>query len=117
MVEPDALLIVEACSRLAAFRDVELLHEFLQREQLLLCAWVPSKQGKEVYYCLREISALTETIAHVAGLGVVPFQREHRESEAVAIALAQFSLAVWFQQQRQVGEAWHCVFPSERTVQ
>lgn len=55
MVEPDALLIVEACSRLAAFRDVELLHEFLQREQLLLCAWVPSKQGKEVYYCLRGV--------------------------------------------------------------
>ena len=46
----------------------------------------------------------------------MPFQGEYRETETVTVTLAQFSVTVRFQQQRQVGEFRHRVFPSESTV-
>ena len=47
----------------------------------------------------------------------MPFQREYREAEAVAVALAELSLAVGLEKQRQVGEARHGVLPSEGAVE
>ena len=58
MVEPDALLIVEACASLRALVDVERLHKLVKSEELLLCAWIPAEQCKEVDDCLGEVSAL-----------------------------------------------------------
>ena len=47
----------------------------------------------------------------------MPFEREHRESQTVAVALAQFSLAVGLEQQRQVGKTGHGVLPAKGTVE
>ena len=45
-----------------------------------------------------------------------PSERENREAETVAVALAQLALSVRLEQQRQVCETWHGLLPSEGLV-
>ena len=47
----------------------------------------------------------------------MPFQGEHGETETVTVALGKFSLAIGFEQQRQMGKLRHRVFPSEGTIE
>ena len=117
MVEPDALLIVEACACLRALVYVECLYEFVEREELLLCAWVPAQQREEVDNGFGEVSALAIARRNVARLRIVPFEREHGEAKAVAVALREFALALGLEQQRQMGEGRHGVLPTERAVE
>ena len=46
----------------------------------------------------------------------MPLQREHGETEAVAVALRKLALALRLEQKRQVGECRHSVLPSEGTI-
>ena len=116
MVEPDALLEVELGTRLRALVYIELLNKLVKREHLLLCTRIPAQQGKEIDYSLGEVAALAIARRYVACLGIVPLQREYGETEAVAIALREFALALRLEQQRQMGECRHGVFPSEGTI-
>ena len=117
MVEPYGFLVVELRTGLAALLDVELADQLVERKQLLLRARIPAKQREEVDYRLGEIALLAEAVAYFAGLGVVPFQGEYGETEAVAVTFAELALAVGLQEQRQMGEARHGVFPAEGAVQ
>ena len=47
----------------------------------------------------------------------MPLQWEHRETQPVAVALAQFSLALGLEQQRKVGKLRHCVLPAKGTIE
>ena len=47
----------------------------------------------------------------------MPFEREHGEAKAVAVALRKLALALGLEQQRQVGEGRHGVLPSECAVE
>ena len=47
----------------------------------------------------------------------MPFQREHRESQAVAVALRQLTLSVGLEQKRQMHEIGACVGPAESLVE
>ena len=46
----------------------------------------------------------------------MPFEREHGEAEAVAVALRKLALAVGLEQQGQMGELGHRVCPAESAV-
>ena len=46
----------------------------------------------------------------------MPFQREDRKAETVAVPLAELALALRLQQQRQMGKTRHAVFPAESTI-
>lgn len=47
----------------------------------------------------------------------MPFQREYGEAKAVAVAFRKLAFAVGFEQKRQMGKAWHGVFPSEGAIE
>ena len=116
MVEPYTFLIVESRARLTAFRDVKQFCQFVNRVHLPLSARVPSQESQEVDYRLGEISAFAVSRRHLARLRVVPFEREYGESQSVAVALAQFTLAFRLEQQWQMGKSRHGVLPSESLV-
>ena len=61
VVEPDAFLIVETGTCLAALGNVKLLHQFVQTEQFLLRAGVPSQQSEEIDDRLGEIALFTKS--------------------------------------------------------
>ncbi len=117
MVEPDAFLIVELRAGLRTAADVERLDQFVEREDFLFGTGVPAQHGQEVDDGLGEIATLAVTRAYLARLGVVPLKREHGESQAVAVALRQFALALGLEQQGQMGEAGHGVLPAESLVE
>ena len=117
MVEPYTLLVVELGTGLATPADVESLHQLAEREYLLLCTGVPTKQCKEVDDSLGEIALLTVACRHLTTLRVVPLKREHGEAQPVAIPLRELALALGLEQQRQMCEAGHGVFPSESPVE
>jgi hypothetical protein len=87
MVEPYTFLVVEPRTRLGALVQVEQPHQLVEREHFLVGAGVPSKQGEEIDDGLWEIAILTISCGHLPCLGVCPLQREHRESQPVAITL------------------------------
>ena len=116
MVEPDTFLIVELRAALRALGDVEDLHQFVEREDLLLGAGVPAQQREEVDDGLGEVAALAIAARHLTRLGVVPLQGEHGEAEAVAVALRQLALALGLEQQRKVGKTRHRVLPAKGAV-
>ena len=117
MVEPDALLVVKLGPCLAALGYVEQLAQLVEAVELALGAGVPAQQREEVDHGLGEVALLAEARRHLAGLWVVPFEREYGEAEAVAVALAELALALGLEQQRQVGEAGHGVGPAECLVE
>ena len=117
MVEPDALLEVKLGSCLRAAGDIESLHQLVEREDFLLCARIPAQQCKEIDYCLWEITALTITRRNFAGLRIVPLQWEYRETETVAITLAQLTLTLWLEKQWKMGKARHGILPAESLVE
>ena len=117
MIEPNTFHIVEACTTLRAFAEVEQLDEFVHRHQFLIVSWVPTEECQEIHQCLRQIALFAVTRAHFARLRVVPFEWEHRESQFIAIALRKFSVAHWLEEQRKMGKARHCVLPAKSLIQ
>ena len=113
VVEPDTLLEVELGTSLRAAGDIECLHQLVEREDFLLCTWVPAEERQEVDHSLWEVATLTITGRNLTRLRVVPLQWEYRETKAVAITLRELTLTLWLEEQRQVGEARHGVLPSE----
>ena len=116
-VEPLAFDVVKLGSALGALREVELLDEFLHGEQFLVCAGVPSEQGKEVDDGVGQVSFFAVARRDVAALRVVPLQGEYGEAEAVAVALGELSFAIGLEQQGQVGKGGHGVGPAECAIE
>ena len=117
VVEPFAFFVVEFGAALAALLEREELDELVHRQDFLVVAGVPAQQGEEVYDSFGQVSGLAVARRNLARLGIVPLEREYGESQAVAVAFAQFALTVGFQQQRQVGKAGHGIFPAEGAVE
>ena len=115
LVEPAGLLRIEPGPALVHPVQREGVDQFVQAEQFLFGARVPAQQGQHVHEGLRIIPALPVAAAAFTRGRVGPVQREDREPEAIAIALAQFPVAVGLQNQRQVGELRP--FPAEGLVQ
>ena len=93
----------------------ECLDEFIHCEKLAVIARIPSEHRQHIDESLREISVLTVAARNFA-LGIDPPEREYRETEPVSVPLAEFALAVRFEQKRKVCETRHGVLPSERLV-
>ena len=104
MVEPFALLEGEFCTTARAMLEREFGDKLIHAHYLGIIAGIPAEQGQEVYNSLWQVAALAITTACVATERVVPFEGEHRETEAVAVALAEFAFTVGFEQQWQVYE-------------
>ena len=117
MVEPLGFFVVELGSALAAVGQVEVADKLVHRHDLLVVPRIPAEQGKEVHDSLGEIAALAVAGGYFAGLRVVPLEGEDREAEAVAVALAEFAIPFGLQEQGEVGELRHGVFPAEETVE
>jgi hypothetical protein len=83
---------------------VEQAGQLFHAHDLLVSAGVPAQQGEHVDEGFRVVALFAVTTALLSGVGVRPIQGEHREAEPVAVALAELSVAVGFQDQRQVGE-------------
>ena len=88
MVEPQHLLYIEAGTVLRAVFDVERVDELLHGHHLVVVAGIPAQKGQEVDHGLGQIAALAIAGGDLSDLGVFPLKREHRETEAVAIAFA-----------------------------
>ena len=117
MVEPYSFLVVELGTRLRASRDIKRLNKLVERKDFLLSAGVPTQERQEIDDGLGEIATFTIATAHLARLGVVPFQWEHGKSQPVAVALREFSLALGLQQQGQMGKFGHRIAPAESLVE
>ena len=117
MVEPLSFLVVELSTSLRAVRNIESLYEFIERENLLFGARIPSEKCEEIDHCLWEISALAVSRAYFSSLRVMPFQWEYRESETVAITLGELSLTFRLEQEREVSKLRHSVSPSESLIE
>ena len=97
--------------------QVEKPDKLVHRHEFLVIARIPAQQGQEVDDSLGQIAGLPIAGRDFARLGVMPLQGEYRETEAVAVALAQFSVTLRLQQQRQMGKGRHRIFPTERPVE
>ena len=117
MVEPFSLFIIKFGSALAATAQIEAMDQFVHAHYFLIITRIPSQQGQEVDNRFGQVTALAITRRNLTALRVMPFQREHREAQAVTVTLAQLAVAFRFQKQSQVCEPGHRVFPSEITVQ
>ena len=117
VVEPRCLDIVKLGSVLGTLAEVEQLHHFVERHNLLVVAGIPAEQSQEVIYSLRQIALLTVTAAHFAALGIVPLEGEHREAKLVAIAFAELAIAYGLEQQGQVSKGGHRILPAESLVE
>ena len=80
MIKPDTLLIVKLGTTLGTLGDVKGFDEFVQAEELLLSTGVPAQESQKIDHCLGEVATLAVAARHFARLGVVPFQREDRET-------------------------------------
>ena len=98
MVEPFAFLVIEFRAGFGHAVKAELLNQLVHRVQLFVSATVPTEQCQEVNHRLRQITALTITAADCAVFLVVEFQWEHRETQSVAVAFAQFAVSVRLEQ-------------------
>ena len=94
VVEPCTFLIVKLGTGLAAMLQREELDELVHRHQLLVIARVPTQQGEEVDDRFGQVACLTIARRDFTTLGVVPLQGEDGEAQAVAVALAQLSIAL-----------------------
>ena len=104
MVEPFGLIHVEFRAAFAATVEREGLNQLFHGEDFLFSAGVPAQQCQHINKGFRIVPRLLVAHGRVAGFGVLPEHREDGETEAVAIAFAEFAVAVGFEQQRQVGE-------------
>ena len=117
MVEPTAFFEVEFSTSFRATFEFEECDEFVHRHDFLVVAWVPTEEREEVDNSLWKIATFAVARRYVARFRVVPFEWEHRETEAVAIAFAEFAIAIRFEQESKVSELRHCVFPTEEAVE
>ena len=117
VVEPLAFLEVELRARLAHALQRELRDEFVHCVHLLVSGVVPSEQGKEVYHRFGVVSALAIAARHAAVFLIVELEREHGETESVSVAFAEFAVAIGLEQQWQVSESGHCIFPPEGAIE
>ena len=116
LVEPFGLVGIETGTRFDHALQREHLHQLVEREDLLLRAGIPAQESQHVDEGLGIIAVLAVAPRDLA-LGVDPAQREHRETEPVAIPFRKFALAVRLEQQRQVREARLRILPAEGLVQ
>ena len=116
LVEPLGLFKVEAG---AGFDDAvkgEDGDQFIYAIKFPLSAGVPAQEGQKVYEGLREVAVLTVAAGDFSGFRVGPLEREYRETKAVSVPLAQFSLAVRLQKKAQMGKVGHGVRPAKGLV-
>ena len=78
---------------------------------------MPAEEREHVEERLGVVAFFAVAGRHLARHRIGPVEREHRKAEAVAVAFAQLAVAVGFQQQGQVGELGHHVFPAEGAVE
>ena len=117
MVEPHHLLVVEACAGLATVREIEFQHKLVEAHKLHVIAGVPAKQSKEVDYSLGKIIGLAVARRDCTRCRVFPFEGEYRESQTVAVALAELAVTLGLQKKRQMGKGGHCILPAEGSVE
>ncbi len=117
VVKPLALLKVELCAALRAVLEGEEVDELVDGKDFLVVAWIPAEQGKEINHSLRQIARLAVARRDFARFRVLPFQREHWEAEAVAVALRQLAFAVGLEQEWKVNKCRHRVSPAECFVE
>ena len=91
--------------------------EFIHAHHLGVVAWIPAEKGEEIHHSLGNISAFAVSAGCLTAFRVVPQQREHGKTKAVAVALAQLALSVGLEQQRQMHEFGHRVGPTESFVE
>ncbi len=95
----------------------EQLCEFFQGKDFLLGARIPTEKCQHVDEGFGEIAVFFVSVPFLAGGGVGEFHGEHGEAHFVTVAFAEFAIAHGLQNQRQVGEPGHGVFPSESPVE
>ena len=117
VVEPFAFFVVKSGTALAASFEREEFYQFVYREYLFIVAGVPAQQGEEVDDGFGQIAGFAITRRYLSAFGVVPFEREDGEAEAVAVAFAQFAVALGFEQEGQMGKSGHGLFPAEGAVE
>ena len=83
----------------------------------MVVAGIPAEECKHVDHRLGQVATFAVAAAELAGFGVVPVEREHGETQTVAISFAQFAVAVGFEQEGQVCELGHSVLPTEGTIE
>ncbi len=115
VVKPFGFVQGEFGAGLADFVDGEQVDEFVHGHQFLVVAGIPAQQRQHVDDGFRQVTRFAVARRGLARFGIMPLQREYRESEAVAVALAQFAISVGFEQQRKVGEL-RCL-PAESFVE
>ena len=90
MVEPFSLVEVEAGAALRAVSEREVANELVHAQYFAAVAWIPAQESHKVDHSLGQESrfavASPDFFAFFAL--VAPFEREHRESELLAVALA-----------------------------
>ncbi len=116
MVEPFAFFVVEFGASLAATLYIESFYQFVHREHFLFGAGIPAQERQKVDDGFGEIAGLAIALADIACLRIFPIQGENGEIQPVAVALGELALAIGFEQQRQMGEAGHGVFPAKSAV-
>ena len=116
LVVPLGLVGVETGAGLDDALQREHRNQLVQGVELGVVARVPAQESEHVDKGLREVAVLAVAAGDFT-LGIDPAQGEHREAQAVAVALGELALAVRLEQQRQMRETGHGIGPSERLVQ
>ena len=80
--------------------QIEERSEFLHAHDLLIGAGIPAQQRQHIDERFRVVPLLAIAAALLLGRWVEPIQREHREAEAIAVALAQLAVAIGLKDQR-----------------
>ena len=117
VVKPLALVKGKAGAGARAVGEREFCDEFVHTHHLRVVAGIPPEEGEEVNDGLGQIAAFAVAARHVAALGIVPFEGEYGESEAVAVALAELALAVGLEKKGKMHEFGRRVGPPEGFVE
>ena len=83
----------------------------------MIITGVPAEECDEVHDSLGEVTALAVARGHLTRLGIDPAQGEDREAKAIAVTLAELTVALGLEEECQVSKAGHRVTPAEGFVE
>src|SRR5438445_13046558 len=117
MVEPFGLFEIELGSALVHAFEGELLYHLFEGENILFAAVIPSEHGKHIEKCFGQETHLAEAFCRLACIGVFPVHCKYGKTQPVSIPLAQFTVAIGFEDEWKVCPAGHLIFSEQVSPQ
>src|SRR5690606_21107704 len=116
LIKPKRFIKIKACTGLVNLGGIKLTDQLLNRKYLLLCAGIPAQEGQKVDHGDGLKTGGVKAGNRFLQVGRIPAQRENREAKFLSISFTQFTLAVGFEDERQMRKGRHGVFPAKCPV-